>query len=95
MRDLIDAHRANIAKAGLALAEAINEATTAYTLAVAASEAELEVMIERRVAQFHGGDGAVGALVSQSCAAAPPKDFLPDPSVQAVDSATMQTVEID
>ena len=54
MRDLIDAHRANIAKAGVALAEAINEATTTYTLAVAASEAALELQIEKRVAQFHG-----------------------------------------
>ena len=55
MKDLIDIHRANIAKAGVALAEAVAEATTIYTLAIAASEIELEVQMERRVAAFHGG----------------------------------------
>jgi hypothetical protein len=54
MHDLIDAHRANIAKAGLALAEAIDEATTVYTLAVASSEAELEVRMDQRFALLRG-----------------------------------------
>lgn len=54
MNDLIDIHRANIAKAGVALAEAISVATAIYTASIAASEAALELGIERRVKQFRG-----------------------------------------
>jgi hypothetical protein len=54
VKDLIDNHRANIAKAGVALAEAISVATQDYSAAVAASEAALEVAIEQRVAAFNG-----------------------------------------
>lgn len=54
MRDLIDHHRDNIAKAGVALAQAISEATAEYSATVAASEGALAVAMERRVAAFHG-----------------------------------------
>lgn len=54
MHDLIDKHRANIAKAGVKLAESITASTSAYSAEIAASEAELEVGIETRVQQFRG-----------------------------------------
>jgi hypothetical protein len=54
MRDIIDIHRSNIAKAGVELAEDIAAATLRYTATVAASEAALEVAIEQRVAAFNG-----------------------------------------
>lgn len=54
MNDLIDIHRANIAKAGVKLAERIAAATSDYSAEIAASEAELEVGIEARVNQFRG-----------------------------------------
>jgi len=54
MQDLVDTHRQNIAKAGLALAEAIKTATITYTSDVAASEAVLEVRMAARVAAFNG-----------------------------------------
>ena len=62
MQDLVDTHRANIARAGVALAEAIKTATDTYTAEVAMSEAALEVAMAARVAAFNGvrGDGVRG-----------------------------------
>ena len=54
MRDLVDDHRANIAKASVTLAEAIKTATSAYSSEVAASEATLEIAMERRISVFSG-----------------------------------------
>lgn len=54
MKDLIDAHRANIGQAGVKLAEAITLATTNYSADVAASEAALEVAIAKRLDAFNG-----------------------------------------
>ena len=54
MHDLVDIHRAAIAKAGVTLAEAIAEATAAYSASVAASEAALQVAMDRRIEAFHG-----------------------------------------
>ena len=53
MQDLIDAHRANIAKAGVKLAEDIAAATGAYNAAIAASEAATAVALDRRMAALH------------------------------------------
>ena len=54
MKDLIDIHRANIAKAGVTLAERIASATADYSAEVAMSEAALAVQMDRRVEAFNG-----------------------------------------
>ena len=58
MHDLVDIHRTNIAKAGVTLAKAIAEATTAYSASVAASEAALQVAMTRRIEAFFGAESA-------------------------------------
>ena len=63
MHDLVDIHRANISRAGVALAEAIAAATAEYTASVAASEAALDVAMEKRVAAFHGIQAALAEVL--------------------------------
>ena len=59
MRDLVDIHRANIAKAGVTLAERIAAATADYSAEVAASEATLIVSMDRRLQAFNGEQLAI------------------------------------
>ena len=75
MHDLVDLHRAAIAQAGVALAEAIATATAEYSAAVAASEAALQVAMERRIAEFKGPPSAATATTAT---AEPPRPAITD-----------------
>ena len=75
MHDLVDLHRAAIAQAGVALAEAIATATAEYSAAVAASEATLQVAMERRIAEFKGPPSAATATSAEP---PPPRPAITD-----------------
>lgn len=62
MMDLIEEHRRNVAKAGLAMAEALRAATAEYNEACAASNLAMEAAIEVRIAAFRGETGAAAPV---------------------------------
>ena len=82
MRDLVDIHRANIAKAGVTLAERIASATSDYSAEVAASEAALIISMDRRLQAFNGE-----LLAIEDQRTADQKTTIPLPASNAAENA--------